>query len=359
MSKSHSFREERPASGGARRRRTARAAVRVIGALGFLVSGPGDAFAAGEYFIHMTDPHVNVASAADWQKKVDAILALSPAPDLVICSGDLVDFGADPVGLLNYDALRAPLTNPSPGVFFLDAAQTIPIFFSPGNHDYRIFAQLPGDLTNYKAKIHPTTYYHQIVGGTYAIFSLNSGKDVYVTPPHTLPEGSGLFDTAPDDDLTQLELDLDALDEDMGGTDTSGYKKIIFMHHPHTYPKDESCSIDGAFVNFQNEFIRICEDYDVDWVLFGHLHPGSSKVFDLYCGDWTPADETKVILAIAAKDAGYRRESSDGSGSGRDVFWPGIPAVSAEHLAATGLLVLAIGAAMLRRRRRLRSIPLP
>jgi predicted MPP superfamily phosphohydrolase len=348
MSELRSIRDERPAGSGTRRRR---AAVGVLCALGLLFSSRGDALAEGEYFIHMAAPHVSSVSGLKWKRTLDSILALSPAPDLVVVSGDLVDFGADPVGTLNYDALRAPLVKPAPGVFFLDQAQQIPIFFSPGNHDYRIIAQLPGDLTNYKAKIHPTTYYHQIVG-EYAIFSLNSGKDVYLTPSHTLPEGSGLFDTVPQDDVTQLESDLDALDGTTDGRDTSSYKKIIFMHHPHQYPKDQSCSIDGVFVDHQSDLVTICEDYDVDWVLFGHLHPSESMVFDLYCGEWTSEDETKVIIGVSAKETGYRKEFSDGSGTGVDLFWPLVSAVPAGGLVATMLLVLSIGAAALRSRRR-------
>jgi hypothetical protein len=82
-------------------------------------------------------------------------------------------------------------------------------------------------------------------------------------------------------------------------------------------------------------------------------------VFDLYCGEWTPEDETKVIIGVSAKDEGYRKEFSDGSGSGVDLLWPLLPAVSAGGLIATMLLVLAVGTATLRRRRRSRSIPLP
>lgn len=294
----------------------------VICALGIILSSVGDALAQDPYFIHISDPHVAVLTTTRWEQLLEEILALSPAPDLVLCSGDLVEYGAGVTGALNYEALlNVPSITTVGGDHFLDDEQhQIPIFFSPGNHDYRNSAQLTKDLTNYKAKIHSTEYFHEIVNGTWAIFSVNSGFDTLATWPHSLPEGTGLSSG----DLVQLESDLDMLDGVADGNDTSDFKKIIFLHHPHQYPDGESCSLDGRFLEAQSAFIRICEDYGVGWALFGHLHPDSSIVFDLGCNEWSAGSGTKCIIAISAKEKGFRRESIDGTGTDA-VLWSTTP----------------------------------
>jgi predicted MPP superfamily phosphohydrolase len=326
-----------------------------VSALGFLLPAGGSALAESGYFVQIADPHVNAArrtSVGRWNRMLEFILAESPPPDLVVCSGDLVDFGAGPGGDLNYYALLGvpAMNTPEPYVHYLDdGEQQIPIFFAPGNHDYRTLSQVTLDLTNYHAEIHPATYFHEIVG-SYALFSVNSGYDVFQDTNPLLPEGSGLFDSQPGSDLTNLESDLDALDGITNNTDTSSYKKIIFLHHYHCVPKDQTCSTDGAFVNHTPDFIRICEDFGVDWVLYGHLHPKESIVFDLYGGTWSPG-ETKCVVAVAAKDGKYRRE---GPGEhARDVMVRGmLPSLSAPSLAAMTLLLVATGAAVLWRWRR-------
>jgi hypothetical protein len=61
---------------------------------------------------------------------------------------------------------------------------------------------------------------------------------------------------------------------------------------------------------------------------------------------------TPTLACGSAKDTGYRKEFSDGSGTGVNLFWPLVSAVPTGGLVATTLLVLAIGAAALRSRRR-------
>jgi len=208
----------------------------VLVAFGLMLSPGRSALADDPYFIHITDPHVAPWTVSRWEELLYSILELSPAPDLVVCSGDLVEYGAGVTGSLNYDLLlNVPSINTtSPGVHYLDdGSHQIPIFFSLDNHDYRNEAQETEDLTNYKDEIHPNTYFHEIVAGTFAVFSIDSGYDTFADIYINLPEGSGLVG----DDLQQLELDLDALDGVAGGDDTSSYKKIIFMHHPICTPR--------------------------------------------------------------------------------------------------------------------------
>jgi 3',5'-cyclic AMP phosphodiesterase CpdA len=306
--------------------------------------------ASSGYFVHISDPHVTFLEKQRWHAELEHILAQSPPPDLVLCTGDLVDFGAGSGSAANYDALlSAPITTDSGDHFIGTGAGRIPIFFCPGNHDYRNIAQSSIGLATYKNKVHANTYFHRIIGN-YAIFSVNSGADTLITAPSILPEGTGLFDTTPEQDVTQLVHDLDMLDGVLDNRDASGYKKIIFMHHPHTYPASgQTCSLDGIFIHNSGRLVQACQDFGVGWVLYGHLHPDASMVYDLGCGDWT-AGETKCIVAVSASTRGYRREWVDGSGG--DVIFEAVPAVSTWGLVAMTVLVMTGGSLILSRRRR-------
>jgi len=337
--------------------RTARAVVIAVSVFGFLHTGSSQAFAESGYFIHLADPHVTVLTQPLWAWLLEDILEESPPPDFVLCTGDLVDFGAGLTGAANYDALLSPPITTDSGDYFIGEGDgKIPIFFCPGNHDYRNILQATEDLTNYKAKVHSETYFHRIIG-SYAIFSVNSGEDALVTHPHTLPEGAGLFNSVADPDVDSLEYDLDMLDGVQDGQNTSeDYKTIIFMHHPHSYPDevggDPVCSLDGIFLNYPSSnypshFVNMCQNYGVDWVLYGHLHPDESMVFNLGCGEWT-AGETKCIIGVSARTNGYRRESTDGTGE--DVMLGAIPTVSTWGVVAMTLLVLTAGTVVVRRR---------
>lgn len=298
---------------------------------GILVLVAGAGLAQDPYFVHIADPHVAFWSTARWELLLDEILLLDPAPDLVVCSGDLVEYGAGLTGQFNYDALLGvPSLSTVGGDHYLDDGQhSIPIFFSPGNHDYRGEDQLIDNLDNYIASIHSLGYYHEIVAGRWAIFSLDSGYDVYVTGSDLLPEGAGLYGGA----VSQFESDLDLLDGVADGMDSSDYEKIVFLHHPHQYPDGQMCSLDGIFEEHRSDFIRICEDYAVGWALFGHKHPVDSEVFDLYCDEWSAGSGTKCVISIAAKEKGFRREWPDGTGDDV-VLWTRSAVDAPEHPAA-------------------------
>jgi len=276
--------------------------------LGFLVP---PASAQDSYFIHIADPHVSFYSASRWETMLDEILLLDPPPDLVVCSGDLVPWGAGSTGEENYDfLLDVPAMSTVDGNHYVsDASHSIPIFFTPGNHDYRTWLQDTDSLQNYLARIHATEYYHTVVADRWAIFSINSGLDVFNDIEVDLPEGEGLYT----DQVAQWESDLDGLDGVADGQDSSGLHKIVFMHHPHQWPGDQMCKSDGAISEYRPEFMNICETYDVGWALYGHLHPDSSIVYDLYCDAWNGSG-TKCVVAVSAYARGFRREWADGTG---------------------------------------------
>ncbi len=235
----------------------------------------------GFYFIHITDPHAIYESDDRWVNIIQNISNRMYKPEFVICSGDLVDWGEGATGYANYQTLLSSLHSTF-WDHFLDPEHETPIYFCPGNHDYRMIYQGPPySLVNYQLLISPTTEYSTNRGNC-AIFSINSGHD-WLTDLHwELPEGSGLFENEKED----LEYQLDMLDGTMNNRDNSHMFKIVFMHHPHYNPNGDDGTGDGAFVNFNDDFKTLCRDYGVNIVLYGHIHPSASVEFDLNGTTW-------------------------------------------------------------------------
>jgi len=277
------------------------------------------------YFVHITDPHVIAFGTDRWDAVRNEILSWPDKPEFVLCSGDLVDWGADVTGAANFVAFIWSLHTPFPYEWYLDSEHEIPICFCPGNHDSRFIYQLapPYSLINYRAIVSPLTCYSTKIGNC-AIFSMNSGSDYWpwggfpwpnpfpwdAPGDIMLPEGAGLHSL----DVLTLVYNLDSLDGSIDGMDTSDYVKIIMLHHPHVNPNATSGdSEDGVFWNFRDEFKQICNQFGVHLVLCGHLHGKISggRVWDLNGGYWSPEDGTKCIVTAAVKDYAHRNISID------------------------------------------------
>ena len=263
------------------------------------------------YFIHITDTHVVAGGTDRWDAVRNEILSWSDKPEFVICTGDLVDWGAGVSGHANFWAFVWNLYWTLPENWYLDSEHEIPICFCPGNHDSRYIYQAapPYSLINYNLIVNVLLYYKTIIGNS-AIFSLNSGNDCWPWGgfpwwPYTFdapgsiwdPEGAGLYSL----DVLALIYDLDSLDGSMNGVDTSDYVKIIMLHHPHINPDGEGGDTnDAVFWNLRPEFKQICNQFDVDLVFNGHLH--SDGIWDLDGGSWSSGDGTKCISTSAVKD---------------------------------------------------------
>lgn len=169
------------------------------------------------YFIHITDPHVVFSLTEDiWEADLETITNMNPPPDFVLCTGDLVDFGEGQGGPFNYDELLDNLHGEYNN-FYIDEEQTIPIYFCPGNHD----AMLIGDFYNYYNKLGPD--YWTRTHKNCAIFSLNSGKNIFECGELTIPEGDGIQDYYTNE-LTNFVNDVAAANEQI---------KIVMVHHPY------------------------------------------------------------------------------------------------------------------------------
>ena len=254
------------------------------------------------YFVHVTDLHVHLFNTDRWNKVKNEILNLPYEPRFVISSGDNVEWGIDPFGggSENYEALTDTLTWEPPWNWHIDDDKLIPICFSPGNHE-RYFWPYDLLLLNYRTHISPLTYYKTEIGNC-AIFSFDSGMDLFFTGDFIPPEATGLDLN----DVLTFEDDLDNLDGNPDNNcDTSGKFKIVFMHHPIKNPENDCNNIeDGTFTFLKDDFTQLCNQYGVHVVCFGHIHRDS--VFDLDGNSWEPGETCCIMTASVKNSKKYR-----------------------------------------------------
>ncbi len=228
----------------------------------------------GDYIVHITDTHVykNNDGLTNFVNKVNN---LDKKPKFVVVSGDLVDWGAGASGQENFEK-------------FIEIMNRLDIdwYVVPGNHDARygvgttsIPIPLEGDAFGNYNELMPEE--HDLVNklkdyGDVVVFGLNSGWDELNSNTSPFPpEGSGINS----EQLENLEEKLDLLDGIKDSKDSSGKKKVIFMHHPTSW-KDKKARDDGVFMHNREEFKRICEQYNIDIVLVGHVHEDDIRNID-------------------------------------------------------------------------------
>jgi len=199
-----------------------------------------------------------------------------------------------------------PFINPLPGDYFIDLAQTIPIYFTPGNHEYfesivpPIFLCTP---TYYVENVSPDEDY-VINKDNAAILFLRSGCD------RPFWEGVNPFE-AKANGLTDEQCHW--LREMLRAAGNK--RKIIVMHHPvrnnsgilysdsatHAVPPDE-----GTFENNRTTFVNICDSNHVDIVLIGHTHHNVVLNRGGYIVDENWTGGTRYIQTAHAYGGNYR-----------------------------------------------------
>lgn len=241
-------------------------------------------------FVHITDLHVSSVTSSVNACDLNGTMAhcylkefalQSPKPDFVIATGDISNIGNSNPAMYNVltQFLFPPaITNPLPGAYFIDSTQTIPIYFTPGNHDYYTTLYPPGSLTqlnyvnNYAQNIAPDTDY-AVTTTISVILFLRSGYDIpYWNQPDPIsPASSGI--TLAQCNWIRNELSLN-----------SGKRKIIVMHHPPVNLAGINCdgtpytteailnAAAGSMSNYRTMFLNICDSNQVDIVLAGHQH---------------------------------------------------------------------------------------
>lgn len=221
------------------------------------------------YFIHITDTHVmnNVFDSDEISKKrlqslLDYVCSFKKKPAFIVITGDLTEWGGSRIsGALNCRTFTSCFYEKNAS-FFADENYSIPVFTTPGNHDY-CFNR---NLINYYQFIYPVDRYiiqHQNV----SLFFMNSGPSYYKELYRWLEniDGDGLYD----DDMVWLENNLEKCNASI---------KIVLMHHPAVNVRDTNDMMWDVLAHNRESFVKLCEKYGVDVVLAGHTH--TERIFD-------------------------------------------------------------------------------
>ncbi len=226
------------------------------------------------YFVQITDTHVlsklfdtNEKSVKRFRGVLDRVCSFNVKPAFVVVTGDLTEWGASGLsGALNCKAFANCLYKKD-GKLYADGNFSIPVYTTPGNHDY-CFNR---NLKNYhkyidKNHIEDEDRYAVTFGDT-SLFFMDSGPNYYSDISILFDwHGEGLFD-----------CDIEWLDDQLSNCQSS--HKIVLMHHPAVGEEDD------LFINNRDEFIDLCETYGVEVVLAGHTH--RSKVYDYDLNEYT------------------------------------------------------------------------
>jgi len=221
------------------------------------------------YFVQITDTHVmhkifdrNEISKNRLKIVLAHICSFDNKPAFIVITGDLTEWGGSWIsGALNCLAFTSCFYKKD-NQFYADENYSIPIYTTPGNHDYN----LNRNLGNYHRFIKNDERY--IVNySNVSLFFMNSGPNYYGDLYDWLHniDGAGLYDY----DIQWLESAL--------GNCSFNYR-IVLMHHPAINSRVNNGEMHGVIARNREAFIDLCEEYNVDLVLTGHTH--NSKVFD-------------------------------------------------------------------------------
>ncbi len=287
-------------------------------------------------FVHISDIHVSnetpLVGSIDsngiiFSQMISTINNLNPKPAFVVASGDISNAGSVGDGtypLLTQYLFPSQLTNPGNGDYFIDAAETIPIYFVPGNHDYYstlippVTDQSLGGYTSYLAP--PTDYFitHENAIIVFMFSGYNQLRPVWIDWDVDNIEGSGLTNG-------QCNWLRNVM------VSNPSKKKIIVMHHPTINVNGTNADgspntgtildvEDGSIINNRSVFMDICDSNNADIVLAGHVHQNvvASRAGDVVDENW--ANGVRYIQTAACVYKAYRIITVDSS-----FVWAGIP----------------------------------
>ncbi|MFZ3060713.1 MAG: DUF2341 domain-containing protein [Candidatus Methanoperedens sp.] len=200
-------------------------------------------------------------SISKFENVVQNILELSPKPDFVLITGDLVEWNS----AKQYQDFKPFLKK------FKD--NNIDVYIVPGNHDRRgkenpqflIDTVFPNNgIINYKNTVDDRDYSDKsFMHKKYMFIGLDSGHDLDSIQSQPIewayPSGSGL---SKNDNSNQIKF--------VNETIIDG-KTIIFMHHPAIYDSSLFGSYNVISKN-REEFVNLVKQKDVKLVLTGHTH---------------------------------------------------------------------------------------
>lgn len=276
--------------------------------------------------VHITDLHISPdvcggfdPDGRDFKVYAPYLASLSPKPAFVLAGGDISNGGNKDSGQA-YLNMRKNLypqpapTYPTPGALFLDSAQRIPVYFIPGNHDYRSNNCLASttDLAQYHQYVNQKDDYY-FVKGNVLFIGMNSGQDKCGSLSNcvTLPEGTGFTDSQ----MTWLDGPAGLLQEYIA------FKKVILMHHPAVNGDGPEGAADGSIVTNRDRFLKDCKDFKVDVVLQGHWHSDVVAALDasnnkVVIGENDTSYGTRYVKTGSSKRGGpYRTVAVDSTGT--------------------------------------------
>lgn len=221
------------------------------------------------YFVHITDTHVmnkifdrDEVSKKRVQSVLSRICSFEKKPAFMVITGDLTEWGGNRItGALNCCTFASCFYEKN-GQFYADVSYSIPVYMTPGNHDY----SYNRNLMNYHRFIENETRY--IVNySDVSLFFMNSGSNYFGELYNWVKniDGDGLYDC----DLDWLEGALD---------NCSSSIKIVLMHHPAVNVRDKDNRMWDVIARNREAFVMLCEKYSVDVVLTGHTH--EERIFD-------------------------------------------------------------------------------
>jgi len=274
-------------------------------------------------FVHITDLHVSDAisllgnydnNAVMFQCYIKHFANLNPKPAFIVATGDITNIGnSSPYGMyptLTQYLFPGTIINPGIGAYFIDSTQTIPIYFTPGNHDYysTLIPPATGTTLNYyPLYMAPDTDYALTLNMAVIVF-LRSGYDdnrPFLQDPNIAnPEGSGLS-------IAQCNWLRNVL------SSSGSKRKIIVMHHPPVDAVGTNAdgtpftggvwdAPDGSILNNRTTFLNICDSNKVDIVLAGHVHQNvvANRAGNVVSENWP--DNTRYVQTSAAFQGSYR-----------------------------------------------------
>jgi len=260
------------------------------------------------YFIHITDTHV-MHKLVDRHERyknrfsnlIDHINSFENKPAFVIVAGDLVSYGGGFIGRLNYNAFLDCVYK-NEGKLYTSSDMEIPIYTQPGDHDYSFGL----NLFNYHRLIDSE---HVILNSnildllesrqlsdrytiTYenlTLFFLDTGHVYFANPIDLLRfKGAGL----------SYWFDIEWLEREFSNCNSK--YKVVLMHHPAINWGEYD-----TIARNQENFIKLCEGFNVELVLSGQTH--ASRVFDkdknFYPNDVLPLNCSKYPTLHVQTDA--------------------------------------------------------
>jgi predicted MPP superfamily phosphohydrolase len=225
------------------------------------------------YFVQLTDTHIRhkIFDLGETTKErlsavIDHVISFENKPAFIVITGDLTEWGASGIsGALNCITF-ADCFYENNGQLYADVDFSIPVYTTPGNHDYVLSRNL-NNYHTYIDKNHVEDEDRYIIEyGDVSLFFMSSGPNYYQDPFDWFDVlGDGLYN-----------CDIDWLENELSSC-TSPHK-IVLMHHPAINNRNDQGEMHNVIARNREEFVELCETYNVDLVLAGHTH--TSKVFD-------------------------------------------------------------------------------